>query len=178
MSRTRYRIFETGYPYFMTDTIVAWLPIFSHPALAKILFDSWRFLQSSRGVEIYGFVVMENHLHWIARSPDLVEQVARYKSFTARRIIDELDRLGYATLLDQLKHFKLRHKIDQRYQLWQEGSHPQQIGSDEMMLQKLEYIHNNPLRRGYVSDPTHWLYSSALNYAGKPGIIDVITNWR
>jgi hypothetical protein len=77
-----------------------------------------------------------------------------------------------------LRFFKLRHKIDQEYQLWQEGSHPEQITSDEMMLQKLEYSHNNPIRRGYVDEATHWRYSSARNYEGRKGLIDVVTDWR
>jgi hypothetical protein len=47
-----------------------------------------------------------------------------------------------------------------------------------MMWQKLEYAHNNPLRRGYVDDPTHWRYSSARNYAGRPGLIEILTDWQ
>jgi REP element-mobilizing transposase RayT len=178
MSRSRYRIFETEYPYFMTSTVVAWLPVFSYPAFATIILDCWQFLQRQRGVEIFGFVIMENHLHWIARAPDLAQQVARFKSYTARCVIDELEKQGYKTLLDQLRYFKLRHKVDQTHQLWQEGSHPQQIQGDEMMLQKLQYTHNNPLRRGYVDEAEHWRYSSARNYAGKQGLVDVITDWR
>ena len=81
-------------------------------------------------------------------------------------------------MLEELRYFKLRHKTDQEYQLWQEGSHPEQIQNDEMMWQKLEYIHNNPLRRGYVDDPTHWRYSSARNYAGEAGLIEITTDWR
>jgi hypothetical protein len=72
----------------------------------------------------------------------------------------------------------MRHKIDQRYQLWQEGSHPEQIQGDEMMLQKLEYTHNNPIRRGYVDEARHWRYSSARNYEGGKGLIEVVTDWR
>ncbi len=178
MSRSRYRIFEREYPYFLTATVVAWLPVFSQPAFAEIVLNSWRFLQQSRAIEIFGYVIMENHLHWIARGPDLSEQIARFKSFTARRIIDELEKRAFASLLEELRYFKLRHKIDQTYQLWQEGSHPQQIQSDEMMLQKLEYAHNNPVRRGYVDEPIHWRYSSARNYAGAKGLIEVITDWR
>jgi putative transposase len=53
-----------------------------------------------------------------------------------------------------------------------------QIRGDQMMLQKLEYIHHNPVKRGYVDDPLHWRYSSARNYAGMPGLVEVITNWR
>jgi len=77
-----------------------------------------------------------------------------------------------------LQWFKAKHKVEQRYQLWQEGSHPQQILDDEMMEQKLGYMHNNPVERGYVDEPTHWRYSSARNYAGLPGLIDVVTDWR
>jgi REP element-mobilizing transposase RayT len=182
MTRTRYRIVENDYPYFMTSTVVAWLPIFSNPAFAEIVLDSWRFLQRERGVAIFGYVILENHLHWIASAKgsleDLSDQVGRFKSFTARRIIDEMEASGYSTLLDELRFFKMRHKADQEYQLWQEGSHPQQIQNDEMMVQKLEYMHGNPIRRGYVDDATHWRYSSARNYAGLSGLLDVVTDWR
>jgi hypothetical protein len=81
-------------------------------------------------------------------------------------------------LLQELKYFKLRHKADQSYQLWQEGSHPQLIETEETMWQKIEYIHNNPVRREYVDDPVHWRYSSARCYAGQSGLIDVCTDWR
>jgi REP element-mobilizing transposase RayT len=178
MIRTRYRIFEEQYPYFLTDTVVAWLPIFAHPPLATIVLDSWRFLQQERGISIFGYVIMENHLHWIAAGLDLALNVGRFKSFTARRIIDELESRGFKTLLRELHYFKLRHKSDQKYQLWQEGSHPQQIKDEAMMLQKLEYMHNNPVRRGYVEEAAHWRYSSARNYAGGDGLIEVVTDWR
>ena len=85
---------------------------------------------------------------------------------------------GASVLLKQLRLLKLPHKTNSTYQVWEEGSHPQQIGSDEMMLQKLEYIHDNPVKRGYVDQQVHWRYSSARNYAGMPGLIDMITDWR
>jgi REP element-mobilizing transposase RayT len=178
MTRSRYRIFETAYPYFMTSTVVAWLPVFARPQLVEIILDSWRFLQRERDVRIFGYVILENHLHWIAAGPDLSDQVGRFKSYTARSIIDSLEQTGFETLLQELRFFKLRHKVDQVHQLWQEGSHPQQIQSEEMMWQKLEYVHANPIRRGYVDDPVHWRYSSARNYARLPGLIDVVTDWR
>ncbi len=177
MTRTRYRIFEQEYPYFLTNTVVAWLPIFAYPPLVEVVLDSWRFLQRERGVQIFGYVILDNHLHWIATAENLSERVGQFKSFTARRIIDELERRGFSTLLEELRFFKLRHKISQTHQLWQEGSHPQQIRNDEMMRQKLEYMHNNPLRRGYVDEPIHWRYSSARNYAGMQGLLEVITDW-
>ena len=68
---------------------------------------------------------------------------------------------------------KEKHKSDRTYQVWQEGSHPEMVGNEEMFLQKLEYIHNNPVRRGYVDDSVHWRYSSAGDYAGGSGLIEL-----
>ncbi len=72
-----------------------------------------------------------------------------------------------------MKFFKLRHKTDQKYQLWQEGSHPQIMEDEGVLRQKIEYIHNNPLRRGYVDDALDWRYSSARCYAGRPSVLEV-----
>ena len=177
ISRTRYRIFDNAYPHFLTCTCVAWLPVFSQPDFAKIIFNSWTFLQRNRNIDILAYVILENHLHWIAVGPELSRCVGNFKSYTARQIIDEMKRRNYATMLQELEFYKARHKQDQEYQLWQEGSHPKQISSDEVMWQKIEYIHNNPLRRGYVDDPVAWRYSSARNYAKLPELMDVVTEW-
>ncbi len=178
MTRSRYRFGDDHYPYFMTNTVVAWLPVFSQPDFAEVVLDSWRFLQRERDIDILAFVIMENHLHWIAVGPQLSKRVGEFKSFTATTIIKQMQEKRYKTMLQELQFYKLRHKVDQTHQLWQEGSHPQVIESDDVMWQKIEYIHNNPLRRGYVDDPTHWRYSSARSYAGQPGLIDVCVDWR
>jgi REP element-mobilizing transposase RayT len=177
MTRTRYRIFETEYPYFMTCTIVGWLPVFTRSEAVQILFDCWRFLQQNGDFKLYGYVVLENHLHLIASAPDLPNAMKSFKMYTARQIIDLLERHSAQVLLRQLRAFKLPHKTKSQYQVWQEGNKPKQIGNDEMMLQKLEYIHNNPVKRGYVDEPVHWRYSSARNYAGKSGLVDVVVDW-
>ena len=88
-----------------------------------------------------------------------------------------LKQSGAHTLLEQLQYYKLRHKIDQTFQLWQEGSQPKPIENDDMLLQKLDYMHNNPMKRGYIDDPLHWRYSSARNYARQPSLIEVCTDW-
>jgi len=94
----------------------------------------------------------------------LAKQVANFKSYTARQLIDLLKSKNAETLLEQLSFCKAAHKIDRDYQLWQEGSKPKQISSDEIMVQKVEYIPLNPVKRGYVDDPVHWRYSNARNY--------------
>lgn len=175
--RSRYRIFEKTKPHFLTSTIVGWLPVFTRPDTIDIILDSWRFLQREQRLKLFGYVILENHIHWIASSDDLVKEIGDFKSYTARKIIDLLETRRVSTLLDHLEHEKARHKTDRTYQLWQEGNHPQLIQDEAMMWQKLEYIHNNPVKRGYVDDPVHWRYSSARNYCGQQGLIEVVTQW-
>jgi putative transposase len=168
MTRSRYKIFENEYPYFLTCTVVGWLPVFTRPATVQFLFDSWRFLQDNNRMKVYGYVILENHLHLIASSGDLSKEIGDFKSFTARQIIDFLEQRNAQLLLKQLKWHKAR----------QEGSHPQQIQNEEMMRQKLDYIHQNPVERGYVDEPVHWRRSSARNYAGLQGLMPVVTDWQ
>ena len=177
MARTRYRIFEGRQPYFLTCSIVGWLPAFTRPQFVEFIYDSWKFAQQNRDLKLFGYVVMENHLHMIAAAPELSDVIKRFKSFTARQMVDRLRELGDRTLLKQLEYHKLAHKTQSDVQVWQEGNHPQEVQGDAMMRQKLEYSHDNPVRRSYVDDPLHWRYSSARNYAGKPGLIDVVTDW-
>jgi putative transposase len=74
-----------------------------------------------------------------------------FKSFTARSLIDLLERRSASVLLRQMRAHKLHHKTESESQVWQEGHHPEQIQTDEMMWQKREYVHNNPVARGYGS---------------------------
>lgn len=69
------------------------------------------------------------------------------------------------------------HKTDRAYQFWQEGMHPEWIQNEEMMRQKIEYIHRNPVKRGYVDHPEHWRYSSARNYQDMDGLLEVCKQW-
>ncbi len=179
MSRSRYGFDENNRPYFMTCTVVGWLPVFTRPESVKIILDSWRFLQENTRLRLFGYVILENHLHLIASSSDISKEIGDFKSFTARRIIDLLKESKATTLLEQLRtQAIIRKKANQEFQLWQEGSHPQQIAGQEMMLQKLDYMHYNPVNRGYVDKPIDWRYSSARNYAGMEGLIEVITQWH
>ncbi len=177
MPRTRYHVCDSSRPHFLTCTVVGWLPLFMRPHAAQCVLDSLRFLQEQARLTLFGYVLMENHLHLIASSSDLSAEVGRFKSFTARSIIDGLEACGAGRLLQLLQYFKLEHKADRLHELWQESSHPQIIENDATMWQKLEYIHMNPVRRGYVDDPVHWRYSSARSCARQTGLIPVTTDW-
>jgi putative transposase len=121
-------------------------------------------------------LILENHLHLIASGRELAKEIGAFKSYTARRIIDFLNERKATTLLDQLEWHKARHKTDRTFQLWQEGSHLQEISNEDIMWQKLRCAHYNPVKRGYVDEPVHW--RSARNYAGMVGAFPVMMDWR
>ena len=161
----------------MTCTVVDWLPILARPEPKAIIIDSLRFLQDENSLTIFAYVIMEDHLHLICQADNLSAEIGRFKSYTARHIIDLLIEEGNIGVLSELKTKKLDHHKDSIHQFWQEGSHPQQIQGRKMMVQKIEYIHNNPVRCGYVDQPVHWRYSSARNYSGSDGVLNVCTVW-
>jgi REP element-mobilizing transposase RayT len=119
------------------------------------------------------YVIMENHLHVILWGEELEKKFARFKSYSARNIIDLFVEEQRTRWLKRLKQVKQNHKKDRDYQFWVESFHPQQIFNDVIMTQKINYIHNNPVKRGYVDKPEHWRYSSARNYAGMDGIMPI-----
>jgi len=173
MPRSRYKFLENPTPHFITGTIVNWLPLFASQSVVKIILDSLKFLQDHQRLTLYAYVIMENHLHLIASADNLGREIGDFKSYTARKIIDYFIDRKSERILKQLSYHKLRHRQDRSYQFWQEGSHPEQIQSPEMMVQKIEYLHLNPVKRGYVDDTIHWRYSSARNYAGLKGLLEL-----
>ena len=177
MPRSRYRILNKAAPHFLTATINHWLPIFTRTETVNIVLESWRYLQQQTGMEIYAYVILENHLHLVAASDDLSHDIQRFKSYTAKQIIKYLQQHHEKGVLDMLALFKRTYKIECNYQVWEEGNHPQLVESEEVMQQKVNYIHQNPVKRGYVDLPEHWRYSSARNYAGVEGLIDVTRAW-
>jgi putative transposase len=177
MGRDRYRFGESPYPHFLTCTVVGWLPVFTRMEAVQVVLDSWRFLQDRSRLAIFGYVILENHLHLIASAADLTKEMGDFKSFTARSIIDFLKTRGEVSLLEGLEDHREKHKVDRQFQLWQQGNHPKLIHDETMMRQKLEYIHANPVRRGYVDEPQHWRYSSARTYLGQGGLLPVTVDW-
>ncbi|HIJ94343.1 MAG TPA: transposase [Desulfuromonadales bacterium] len=177
MGRSRYKICDTTAPYFLTCTVINWMPLFTRPQTVEILLDALRYRQENNNWKIYGYVFLENHIHLLVQADNLAEDLPRFKSFTARRLIDYLEECKAERLLKQMAFFRKEHKQDREYQCWEEGSHPQLIENEEVLRQKLEYMHLNPVKRGYVDDPIHWRYSSARDYAGLTGLIPVYTGW-
>ena len=162
--RSRYKIIDKDGIYFTTSTIVEWLPIFTSLPYFNIIIESLKHCMENKSLKLYAYVIMDNHFHLIVSAPELSKTLQDLKKFTAHQIIDILKKDNKQWLLNQFTFYKKRYKSKSKHQVWQEGSHPELLMSPDMFVQKAEYIHYNPVKRGLVDLPEHWRFSSARNY--------------
>jgi REP element-mobilizing transposase RayT len=165
-----YRIFtDKNYAYFVTWTVVDWLPLFSEPVYRQIVLDALNFLRTNKHTQLNAFVVMATHIHavlWPDDGISLSDVIRDFKRFTSRRISKEAEQRGAKQLLVRFRAARTGNRAQEvsTYQVWQEGSHAEALFSEKFARQKIDYIHLNPVRAGMVEKADEWPYSSARSY--------------
>ena len=157
------------YVYFVTCTIVDKLPLFARNSYRLIVLDSLAHIRLHKRTQLNAFVVMSTHLHavlWPEEGVDLSDVLRDFKRYTSRAISREALRVGDRDFVHAFAGARRsgRAQSTSKYQVWQEGSHPEAIYSNDFARQKMEYIHMNPVRAHLVSRPEEWAYSSARMY--------------
>lgn len=176
---TRYKIFDPAAAYFLTLTVVGWIDLFTRKAYKDILIESLEYCQNNKGLIIYGFVIMSNHLHLIAQAGGeipLQDILRDYKKYTSRQLVKAVQSPKESRrqwLLHQFKYYARINRRDHTYQVWQPDNHPFHVHTPKIIWQKLGYIHLNPVKAGIVRTPEHYLYSSASNYMDGTGVLQV-----
>ena len=165
-----YRVFtDKHYAYFVTWTIVDWLPLFAEHACRQIVLDSLGYLRTNKHTQLNAFAIMPSHIHailWPDDGTNLSDVIRDFKRFTSRKISDVAEK---QTRVDWLNKFIQARQLNRaqdvsKYQVWQEGSHPEAIFTEQFAKQKMDYIHLNPVKAGLVQTAEKWLYSSARAY--------------
>ena len=166
--------------YFLTLTVVGWIDIFSRRRYREILIESLRFCQNSKGLGIYAYVIMTNHIHLIAEvkvEPGILEVLTAFKKFTGRTIsksIQEEVESRREWMLPLLEKYGIKKGKPNHIQIWRPYHQPRLLTSPKFIRQKVAYIHNNPVKAGWVKKPEDYLYSSARSFMGKEGLLDII----
>jgi putative transposase len=164
-----YKVLTGGpYPHFITCSIVRWLPVFVAGPYFTVMTKSLQHVRENRGLLVHAYVVMPSHWHAIvtAKSDDLSDIVRDVKKFTSRELYQLAQSDGNRLLVWCFEQ-AAKDEPRSRFKVWQDEFHPKVISSDAMLLQKAEYIHNNPVRKGLVAEAGHWYYSSAGAYEGR-----------
>lgn len=166
--------------YYCTLTVIDWIDVFSRPNYRLTLIESLRYCQQHKGLELYAWCLMSNHLHLIARAAEgttLSDILRDFKKFTSKALTGQMQQEPESRREWMLDRFAFRAANDRKhkyYQFWQEGLHAVELLSNDFIDQKLDYIHQNPVRNLLVAEPEHYLFSSATNYAGQKGLLDVL----
>lgn len=153
--------------YFITLTLVGWVNLFDREAYKEIIVKNLQYCQQKEKLEIFAYVIMSNHIHMVCRriDQDLNELMGRFKSFSAKEFIDEINKNPKESrsywLLNVFKHFATLGNQFKEYRLWKTNNQPTLISNNTMLDQKINYIHENPVRAGIVTDPQFYKYSSA-----------------
>ncbi len=169
----RYRFHSDGALFYVTFSVVEWLPIFVSEAACQIVTDSLNFCHRQKGLRINAYVIMPTHLHAILFHADfqakaLEQVVTDFRKFTGRRLADFC-----AENLPACFHSVLAERAggDRERRLWQPTRHPVQIETEKFWQVKIDYLHDNPVRKGLVRSAEHWRFSSA-SYWASGGIIE------
>lgn len=177
--RDRYAVIDQFEVYFLTMTVVYWVDLFTRREYKEIITSSLNHCIAEKGLIIYGWVLMSNHLHLIARTeqPHTMSSFLRdFKKFTSKSLVDEIliiEESRSKWMLDKFNFEANRTHRAEQFKLWQDGNHTILMDNPIMLQQRLKYIHDNPVRQGIVEEPENYLYSSAVDYVGRKGLVTV-----
>lgn len=165
MSR-RYKTYEGGL-FFVTLTVVGWIDVFSRREYGDCLVQNLQYCQEKKGLQLYAYCIMSSHLHLIAAAEsNLLSAILRdFKSYTAKQLLQLIQTNPQESrkewLLYLFRHFAGKNNHNTEFQFWQQHNHPIDLVSNELIEQKLHYIHQNPVTAGIVNEPMDYVYSSA-----------------
>ena len=181
MSEGGYKITDQSATYFVSFAVVDWVDVFTRKEYRDIVIDSLKYCQLQKGLVIYAWCIMSNHVHLIisAKQNNISDVLGEFKKYTSKQItkaiIDRPDESRKEWMINIFKTAGNANSRNTYYQFWQQDNQPKIILSHEFAAQKLNYIHNNPVDDGIVEKAEEYSYSSAKdNYLGKQcGLIQI-----
>ena len=178
MSR-KYKFHNESGAYFISFATVYWLDVFTRQVYFNVLEESIDYCRAEKGMEVFAYCFMPSHVHLIFRSSneDPSGLIRDFKGFTARKMIKTIEENPQESRKEWLlwmleRAGKKKSNVKQR-QFWQQHNKPIELWSEKVIQQKIDYIHNNPVESGFVTNPIDWKYSSARNYQEDQTVLEV-----
>jgi len=165
--------------YFVSYAVINWVDVFVRNEYRQQLIESWKYCQVHKGLDIYGWCIMPSHVHLIigSQTSPLENIVRDMKRHTSEQLHERIKKHPQESrkewMLSMFEQAGVNNSNNIRWQFWQQNNKPILLQDQEMALRALNYLHHNPVVSGFVAEPQHWLYSSALDYCGRKGLLDV-----
>ncbi len=176
----KYKFNDDTKLYFVSFAVTNWIDLFIREIYREVLLDSIKYCQKEKDLDIYGWCIMTSHVHLImgTRGNALSNIMRDLKRHTAeelhKAITNNKNESRKEWMLWMMERAAKKNSNTAKFQLWQPESHPIQLINNKMAHQKLDYIHNNPVEAGFVTKAEEWKYSSAIDYYGGKGLIEII----
>ena len=165
--------------YFLTCQVVGWVDIFSRQLYRDIVVKSLDYCRKNKRLRIYAYVIMTNHVHLVVQSEGgyLSDTIRDFKRFTSNTILKEVSNNIHESRKEWLEmvfqyHAKFNSRVNDK-QFWTHENHAVELTDNKIIDSKVDYIHMNPVRSGWVFEPEDYLYSSARNYCGLQGQLEI-----
>ncbi|MBT3301454.1 MAG: transposase [Bacteroidetes bacterium] len=175
----KYKFHNPDGIYFVTSTIVEWVPLFLKKKMCDIILNSLKFCQQEKGLVIHAWCIMPNHIHLIIsrKGTYFLSDILRdFKRFTSIKIAKEIESSNSDKDQKALKVFSKRAeelKRIKKYKIWQDGNHPVELYTNKMLDDRLNYLHENPVKSSLMSIAEDYAYSSAKTYCGEKGQLEI-----
>ncbi len=176
----KYAIRSQEHFYFVTFTVVEWIDVFIREEYRNIFLESLRYCQKEKGLLVGAYCIMSSHIHLAigtngsCRLEDIIRDLKSYTSRHIRKYMEnnpfESRRKWMIEIMGQAGDKKTNNKD---FQFWQQHNHPIELSTNEILQQRIDYIHHNPVKAGFVEKPLDWLLSSARDYEGIRGPVDI-----
>lgn len=178
MSRN-YKFHNNAGLYFVSFATVYWIDVFTRQSYFDILIDSINYCKKEKGLELYGYCFMSNHIHLIFRSSkgDPSGLLRDFKKYTSKKILVAIENNPQESrkewMLWMFEKAGSENATVSKRQFWQQHNKPIELWSPSVIKQKLDYIHNNPVASGFVINAEDWKYSSAVNLNDEVGVLEI-----
>ena len=167
MSAPQFQVSRDSPALFVTAVASHRLPVFRTDAIKTVTCNAINEARNSCGFLLFAYVVMPDHIHLLTNQVESSSRVLRYvKGITARRVINYLKEQDYQSSLNKLRNQKSRRNHE--YSLWQQEKNVFSVFSEKKFMEKVNYIHMNPVRAGLVERPSDYRWSSARIWQGCP----------
>jgi len=179
MSR-KYKFADKDKLYFVSFAVTNWIDLFIRNEYKEILINSLKFCQAQKDLELYAWCIMTSHVHLIIGTSgnhlsNIMRDLKRYSSEELHKaILHSNTESRREWMLWMMERAAMKTKNPAKFQLWQPESHPIELINAKIAHQKLDYLHYNPVEAGFVAKPEDWMYSSAADYNGGKGSLDII----
>ena len=163
--------------YFVSFATVFWVDVFVRRIYFDCIVKNLNYCIAHKGMQVYAWCIMPSHIHlvFISTIQKPEELLRDFKSFTAKEMITLIETNPQESrkewLLNSFKKAGAKNSNNTTNQFWQQHNKPIELWSNEVIDQKINYIHSNPVVAGFVTEPHHWKYSSAINFSGGKGVL-------